>query len=146
MLAVTAIISLIIGGGVGHLSARFLNRSSPDRFGHQGPGNFQDRRGQNGQMFGGGRVVGQVQSISDGRLTVQTQNNNSQIILTNTSTTYQKMSSGSASDVTTDTRVIVTGQQNPDGSTTATSIQVVPEGTVFPFGGDHQGSPNPNQQ
>lgn len=140
-IAITAVISLILGGVGGYVSATTYKGSS--QFGpgqHQGgPVKFQGQRTQNGQIFGGGRVIGQVQSVAEGRLTVQTPNNSSQIILINDSTTYQKMTSGSVSDVTTGTQVVVVGQQNPDGSTTAASIQIPPAGTENPFG-EHQNS------
>jgi len=43
-----------------------------------------------------------------------------------TATSYQRTVEGSATDVTAGAQVIVTGEQNPDGSTTASSIQIVP--------------------
>jgi len=89
----------------------------------------------------GGRVIGSVQSVADGRLTVQTPDDNSQIILVNGSTSYQKMAEGSVSDVTEGAQIIVMGEENPDGSTTATSIQIVPEGSNLPFGGGRPGGP-----
>lgn len=148
-IAVTAIICLLIGGAGGYFGQGFIRQNRPfSPTGSRGMfpagmGNFPGRSGQNGQMPGGGRVIGEVQSIADGRLTVQTPNNSSQIVLVNDSTSYQKMASSSASDVTSGTQVIVTGQQNPDGSTTATSIQIVPESTNFPFGG-RQGTDQQN--
>lgn len=155
-IAVTAIVCLLVGGTVGYFGQSLIRQNRA--FGPMGNrsmsqggmGNFQGRPGQNGQMTDGGRVIGQVQSIADGRLTVQTPNNSSQIVLVNGSTTYQKMTSGSASDVASGTQVIVTGQQNPDGSTTATSIQIVPEGMNIPFGnrpgGQSGNQASPNQQ
>lgn len=149
-IAVTAIICLLIGGTGGYFGRGFIRQNRPfsptgsrGMF-QEGMGNFQGRSGQNGQMPGGGQVIGEVQSIADGRLTVQTPNNSSQIVLVNGSTTYQKMASGSASDVTTGTQVLAMGQQNPDGSTTATSIQIIPEGMSFPFE-NRPGSLNVNQ-
>lgn len=142
-IAVTAIACLIVGGAAGYFSATKLSGAQ------QGPrpglmGNFRGMQGGNGQMLGGSRVTGAVQSVADGRITVQTPDNNSQIVLVNGSTSYQKMTNGSASDVTSGTQVIVTGQQNPDGSTTATSIQIVPEGMNLPFGNRPDGQ-NGNQ-
>lgn len=142
-IAATAIICLLIGGTGGYFGRGLLRQNSAlgpmsNRGAFQaGTNNFQGRSGQNGQMPGGqagGRVIGHVQSIADGRLTILTPNNSSQIVLVNSSTTYQTMTSGSAGDVTTGTQVLIMGQQNPDGSTTATSIQIVPEGTNIPFG------------
>lgn len=151
-IAATAIVCLLVGGTAGYFGRSLIRQNRPfSPTGSRGvfPAgmeDFQGRKGQNGQMTGSGRVIGQVQSIADGRLTVQTPNNSSQIVLVNDSTTYQKMASGSANDVATGTQVLVMGQQNPDGSTTATSIQIVPEGTNFPFGGRQgTGQQNTNQ-
>lgn len=134
-IAVTAIICLLIGGAAGYYGRSLIRQNRG--FGPTGTRGML--LGQNARMLGSGRVTGQVQSIADGRLTIQTPNNNSQIVLVNGSTSYQKMTAGSAGDVTTGTQVLVLGQQNPDGSTTATSIQIIPEGTNFPFG-SRQGS------
>ena len=145
-LAVTAIVCLVVGGAAGYFGRPLIQPSR--QFGPGGGGNmplgqmrqpgsgdFRGMQGQNGQrLFGGGRVTGQVQSVADGRLTIQTPNDNSQIVLINGNTTYQKMTSGSASDVTTGAQVVVMGQQNPDGSTTATSVQIIPEGMNIPTG------------
>ncbi|MBI1833481.1 MAG: hypothetical protein HYR90_01520 [Candidatus Andersenbacteria bacterium] len=148
-IATTAIACLIVGGAAGYFGGTKLSGAQP------GPrpgmmGNFRGMPGANGQMSGGGRVTGAVQSVTDGRITVQTPDNSSHIVLVNSSTAYQKMTSGSASDVTSGTQVIVTGQQNPDGSTTATSIQIVPEGMNIPFGNRPGGQSGnqalPNQQ
>jgi hypothetical protein len=151
-IAVTAIICLLIGGAGGYFGRGLIRQNRPfsptDSRGmfQSGIGNSPGRSGQNGQMPGGGRVIGEVQSIADGRLTVQTPNNSSQIVLVNSTTAYQKMASSSASDVTTGTQILVTGQQNPDGSTTAASIQIIPEDTNFPFGGRQvTGQQNTNQ-
>ena len=76
-----------------------------------------------------------MQSVNDGRITVQSQGGGSQIVLFNDSTSYQQTVDGSVDDVTTGTRVLVTGQKNPDGSTTAATIQILPEGADLPFDG-----------
>lgn len=135
-IAITAIACLVIGAAAGYLGTASLQsfQHSPSQLPGRQQGNFSRREGQGGQPFGGGRVIGQVQSVSDGRITVQTPDNSSQIVLLNDSTSYQRTVEGSATDVTAGTQVIVTGEQNPDGSTTASSIQIVPAGMNFPFG------------
>ncbi len=133
-MAIIAIICLLVGGAAGYFGRGFFQRPGSGRFGTQGQ--FRTgAAGQNGQRpAGGSRVFGTVQSLGDGRITVQTPNGGSQIVLTNNNTAYQHVTSGSASDVTAGTQVLVSGQQNPDGSTTAMSIEVIPPGMNFPFG------------
>ena len=155
-IAVTAIICLLVGAAGGYFGRGFVRQNRPlDPIGNRGMfqsgmENFPGRSGQNSQMPGGGRVIGEVQSIADGRLTIQTPNNSSQIVLVNSTTTYQQITSGSASDVTPGTQALVTGQQNPDGSTTATAIQIIPAGMSFPFENRpdrlNVNQPNTNQQ
>jgi len=77
MIAITAVVCLVAGTAAGYLGTASLQSSqhSPS----------QRREEQDGQLFGGGRVIGQAQSVSDGRITVQTPDNNSQIVLLNDS-------------------------------------------------------------
>lgn len=131
-----AVVALLIGAAGGYFGSTALSKSAGPSGDHQSrPEGLQRRSGQNGQwQSDGGRIFGEVQSVNDGRITVQSQNGGSQIVLFNDSTSYQQTVTGSVDDVTTGTRVLVTGQQNPDGSTTASTIQILPEGTDFPFG------------
>lgn len=130
MVAITAIICLLAGGATGYYGRQYLRRGAtfePARragTGLRGQQNFPGRTGQNGEGFNGGRVAGTIQTLSDGRMTLETPNNSSQIILLNDSTTYQKMTAAALSDIATGTQVTVTGQVNPDGSTTAATIQI----------------------
>ena len=143
MIAAVAVVCLLAGAAGGYFVRPLIRGNTPRGF-----RTGQGRPGMNGQFAG--RVFGTIQSTGDGRITVQNPNGGSQIVLTNNSTAYQHVVTGSASDVTTGAQVIVLGQQNPDGSTTATSIQVIPPGMNFPFGGNRQGAggnqPNPSQQ
>lgn len=131
------VVALLIGAAGGYFSATTFGKSAGPSGDHQGrPGGFQGRPGQNSQwQSDGGRVFGEVQSVNDGRITVQSQDGGSQIVLLNDNTSYQRTIDGSAADVTAGTRVLVTGQKNPDGSTTAAAIQILPAGADFPFGG-----------
>lgn len=145
-----AVVALIIGAAGGYFGSTAFGKSAGSSEGHRGgPGGFQGRSEQNGQwQSDGSRVFGEVQSVNDGRITVQSQNGGSQIVLFNDDTSYQQTVDGSVDDVTTGTRVLVTGQQNPDGSTIAATIQILPEGADFPFGGrqhDSQGNQTGSQ-
>jgi len=126
-LAATAAACLIIGGIGGYSISKLTSPKSG--FNRQGG---PMASGQKGQAQGGGRVMGEVQSITDGRITLKTQNNNSQIVITSSTTAYQKMATGSAGDVAVGSQVQITGTKNSDGSTTATSVQIVPQGENAP--------------
>jgi len=130
-LAATVAACLIVGGVGGYSLSKIVSSKNIQNR----PAGFNGQR-QNGGQLGGGRIMGQVQSITDGHITVKTQNNNSQIVITTSSTTYQKAASGSVEDVSVGSQIQITGTKNSDGSTTATSIQIVPEGNTPPIGGN----------
>ena len=146
-IAIVAVVCLIIGAAGGYFGRPLLQPAGANSQFARGQGGFRNGNGrffiQNGPM--GGRVIGTVQSMSDGRLTVTLPDGSSKIVLTNDSTTYQHVTTGSASDVTNGTQVLVTGQPNQDGSTTANTIEVVPAGMNLPFG-NRQGGNNNNGQ
>lgn len=128
-LVVVAIACLVVGGAAGYLARPLVRGANPTRTFAGGPG----QRGQfRGGAGGGGRAFGTVASIGNGTMTITTPNGGSQIVLTNDSTTYQHVVAGSVSDIATGSQVMVNGQANPDGSTTANSIQVLPPGSQFP--------------
>ena len=141
-----AVVALLIGAAGGYFGSTAFGKSAGPSGDHQGrPEGFQGRSGQNAQwQSDGSRVFGEVQSVNDGRITVQSQNGGSQIVLFNDSTSYQQTVDGSVDDVVTGTQVIVTGQKNPDGSTTATTIQILPAEANFPFGGRQHNSQEQN--
>lgn len=136
LVILVAVICLVLGGAIGYYGSRSVNGTQrPTGLREGGPANFQGRQSPNGQNIVGGRVMGQVQSVAEGRLTVQSPDNNSRIVLFGDNTSYQVVTGGSINDVAVGKQVVVTGQTNPDGSTTATVIQVVPDGGgVLPFG------------
>lgn len=115
-MAIIGIVCLLVGGAAGYFARPLVRGNNPTR-------NFAGRFGQRGP---GGRTVGTVQSINNGTMTIKTPNGGSQIVLTNDSTTYQHVVAGTASDISTGTFVMVNGQANPDGSTTAAAIQALP--------------------
>jgi hypothetical protein len=92
---------------------------------------FQQFRGQRaggngggGQQSAAGLVSGQVLSKDGQSITVQTRDGSSHIVFYSSSTPVTKPISGSVSDISAGTQVMVGGTQNSDGSLTAQSIQV----------------------
>jgi hypothetical protein len=131
-LATVGIICLLVGGAGGYL---IRNSQIPARgqFG-QRAGGVAGAPGANGQfrnMFGtqGGQrpTIGTIQDITATDMTLKTADGSSHVVLLSPTTTYNKIVAGQASDFPVGSNVIVTGQMQPDGSLTATSIQAAPQ-------------------
>lgn len=75
---------------------------------------------------GGGFTQGTVIAKDDKSITVKIQTGGSKIVLMSATTPLMKTVSGSSSDVTIGTEVIVSGTSNSDGSITAQSVQIRP--------------------
>ncbi len=77
---------------------------------------------------GGGFVGGEIIAEDATSITVKEQNGSTKIVLLGASSQITKSTSGSATDLSTGTSVIVTGEQNADGSMTAQTVQIRPAG------------------
>ncbi len=80
--------------------------------------------GQTGKTFR--PVRGQVLSTGNNTITVKLANGSSKIIVLAGSTTFQKSSTASVSDIKQGDTVMVVGQQNSDGSVTANNVDINP--------------------
>ncbi len=127
MYAIGAVI-LILGVGIGYSAGAAY--TAKNRVARQFPQGMNGRF-EGGAMMGsprgtlrGSSLSGSVISKDEKSITLQTIGGGSRIIFMDPTTVYTKASSGSASLVTTGTNVFVTGNQNPDGSVTAQSIEV----------------------
>jgi len=99
---------------------------------------FASRAGMGGQSgmnrrFGAGAnvVSGSVISKDSSSVTVKMRDGSSRIVLYSGSTQVLKSTSGTADDVSVGTNVSVIGSQNSDGSVTAQTIQIRPDGAQF---------------
>ena len=102
-----------------------------------GRGNFGGAQGMPGAIrgganAGGGFVGGTVLSKTDTTITVQNQNGGSKIILVSPTTAVSKSAQGSITDVAVGSSILATGTTNSDGSITAQTLQLRPEGTGMP--------------
>ena len=132
---------LIVGGASYYAGTKYGGKStrvSPANGSRTG--NFQgDARVRNG----GGFVVGQIVSNDGKSMVLKLQDGSSKIILLGSSAAIMKTATGVASDLTVGKDVTVTGTANSDGSVTAQSIQIRPEGTTGGFGSRRGETQNP---
>jgi hypothetical protein len=106
--------------------------STQRQFG-QGQFGQENRTGANGanaarRTNGGGFVNGQVIAKDDKSITIKSQDGGSKIVFLSGSTQISKSASGTISDLSNNTNVLVNGTTNTDGSITATFIQIRPQG------------------
>lgn len=74
----------------------------------------------------GGATFGEIISKDSTSVTIKMQDGSTKIALIATSTQVIKSSSGTVSDLTVGTNIVITGTSNSDGSVTAKSVQIRP--------------------
>ncbi len=130
---IIAIITLVIGAAAGFFGGLMYQKAQTPTFSGRGNGQFARLGGANGATRSGGQAIsGDIISSDANSVTVRLNNGSSKIALIGSSTTISKSTTGTIADLTAGTRVVVFGTPNPDGSVTATNIQVNPK-----FGGNH---------
>ncbi len=121
-----AVVALIIGAGIGYTGANTLRPAVATQ---NMRGNFQGAAaGAFGGMRGGagGFLSGTVASKDATSITINTRDGSSHVVLISPSTTVSKSVSGSESDISVGSTVIVSGTTNSGGSVSATLIQLRP--------------------
>ena len=131
--------AVIVGGGaffggmqyaksqtldMGDLASRFGNFDPSQRSGISGgPGGFTR------SQAGGGFVSGEILSMDAESMTIKLPDGGSKLVFFSEVSKINKMTEGSSADLTTGTTITVTGTSNDDGSVTASTIQILPEGS-----------------
>lgn len=127
---------LVIGGGLFYARTKSTgNDRRPDftqmdqegqiRGGQNATSEMPDRQGAMGN-----RTVGEIIAKNDTSITVKLPDGNSRIVLISSSTSVNKMTSGSivtvsTADLVVGENVMVTGEANADGNINAQSIQLI---------------------
>jgi len=123
---------IIIGGGAFYGGMKYgQSKNSSNNFTNQ---NFQNLTPAQRQQFsqganrgnGSGSLTGEVISEDQQSLTVKMLDGSSKIVFFSDSTIVSKTAEGSTSDIKIGNQVMVSGQQNSDGSYTAKNIQIRP--------------------
>ncbi len=118
------VVALIIGVGIGYFGGNALHPATPA----QGTrGSFAGTNGGTRGSANGGEVLSGTVAVKDaGSITIDTRDGSSHVVLLTPATTVQKSVSGSVSDVSVGSTIVVTGSTNSDGSISASSIQLRP--------------------
>ena len=116
---VLAIVAFYGGDLYGKNSAQ---KAFPSGFSAGGGG-----RGNRTRPTGADFMSGQIIAKDDRSITLKTRDGNTKIIFYSESTDVGKFVKGATGDLSTNETVMVTGKTNPDGSLTATNIQIRPD-------------------
>lgn len=129
------IIVAVVVAGAGFYAGTVYGKGSVGGRGQFANGQFTGMggagfAGRGMRSAGGGFTAGEIVSSSNGSISIKMQNGSStEIVLLGPSTQILKSVSGSVSDLSVGTAVVVTGSQNSDGSLSAQSIQIRPAGS-----------------
>ena len=123
-----AVIAVIVGGA-GFFAGTKYQQIKPNEFSGNLPENFEQMRGQMGQHRTNGSsglttVRGEIISMDNSSVTVKLDDDSSKIVILADSTEINKTEKGSTVDLTEGIRVMIMGETNPDGSVTASNIQI----------------------
>ncbi len=129
---ITGIIGVVILGGTFYGGMVYGKSSTPSRgqfAGGQFAPNANGTRGTGARMgMNGGFTAGEIISKDATSVTIKMQDGSTKIVLVATSTQVMKSSVGSQNDLITGANITITGTANSDGSVTAQSVQIRPEG------------------
>lgn len=131
-IAVTLIVAFVIGGagfygGMQYQKSQggFAAGRGPGGSGGQFPNGQRPSGAPNGFREGGSQPVsGEITGMDDTTFTVKTQDGSSKIVVYSGSTTVNKTSPGSASDLKVGENVMVIGSQESNGTVTAQTISL----------------------
>ena len=137
------IVSLIVcavlcGGGGYYLGMKKNSLTASVGAEERGAGFAGNRQsgagGARGLRAGGSFNGGEIVSIDAESMSVKSPDGSSKIIFYGVSTPIMMMASGTPQDLSVGKNVVVNGKANPDGSITAESIQLRPQGQNRPAG------------
>lgn len=113
-------------GGIKYSESKIPVRTA-GQFRNNPTGNTTIRNRTGGQN-GGGMVSGEILSLDDKSITVKDRSGGSKIIYLGATSEILKSTKGTLSDLAIGINIISNGIPNTDGSITATSIQIRPNG------------------
>ena len=134
---IVAVVLVIVAAAGGFFGGMQYQKSQPRAAGQFAGRNFGGGAGQGGsgsQNSNFRPVRGQVLSMDNNSLTVKLSDGSTKIVVLSGSTTFVKSSPGSQGDLKTGDTINVVGNQNSDGSVTASDVQINPQTMQRPMG------------
>ena len=130
------IVAGVLAGGAFYGGMRYgenkttqgISQERQQRFQQMGASVSGATGGRPGNQAGSNFVAGEIISKDDKSITVKLLDGGSKIIFFSDTTEFDKFTTGSSSDLEVGKTVMITGKTNQDGSITAQSIQLRPEG------------------
>ncbi|HEU0051455.1 MAG TPA: hypothetical protein VFQ60_05380 [Patescibacteria group bacterium] len=129
------LVAIVVGAGAFFGGMAYGKSAAKPAF--AAAGQFGQGRGSRGGQNGNGNagfVAGSVLSMDPNSMTISLRQGGSKIVFYSTSTQVEKQASGAMSDIKVGTNVVANGSANSDGSITAQTIQIRPEGAIGGFG------------
>lgn len=134
--AIVAVLLIVVGAGAFYGGMQYQKSQSPSFV--RGAGNFQRGAAGQGAQAGaagnarfqggaGGGASGSILSMDDKGITLKLRDGGSKIVYFSASTTVGKIDTGSKDDLKAGDNVTVMGTSNPDGSITASMVQIRPD-------------------
>lgn len=124
------ILALLVGGGIGFFGGMQYQKSQRTAaFGQFANGQFGGRTGTGAPGLrgrNGNGAVGTILSVDTNSITVKLADGSSKIVLLTASTSFNKATAATAGDLSAGATVAAFGTTNPDGSITATNVQINP--------------------
>lgn len=146
MLPVIIGVAVLVGGGAFYGGMKYAQAKAPARGARTGQ--FAGAAGAGGRTggagargFGGGFTSGQILSNDGKTLTLKLGTGGSKIVFLSDTTEVTKFVPGAATDLAVGKNVMVVGKANDDGSVTASSVQLRPDGMMPPGGRPDGGAP-----
>ena len=132
----------IVGGGAFYGGMTYAKSQVPARGQFTGIGQFPGGPGGGARAgANGGITFGEIIAKDESSITIKMPDNSTKIVLVGSNAQVMKSTTGSLDDLAIGTQVTITGPANSDGSVTAESVQIRPEGSV-PFGNGTRTNPN----
>lgn len=123
----TIVVALVVGGGAFFAGMKYQQSKLPQGFRQFNGGQNMMLVGQNNGNRANFRPVnGEIINTDDKSITVKLADGSSKIVLLSDKTEINEATQAAKTDLTTGKKVMVLGQENSDGSVTASNIQLNP--------------------
>lgn len=123
-LVITILVAVIVGGAAFFGGMQYQKMQTPSFGGGRFARGVSGQNGQFGARAGMRPVSGEILSVDTTGITVKMPDGSSKIVILSNSTTINKASEGSKSDLKTGEQVTVFGTTNSDGSVTAQNVSL----------------------